>query len=178
MCLNRYAPIHLRRETCRQCGLTSFSRRRRLKNSSPTNRIVRPETGSDFAPTRRRSGSYGLTDSAFSTILRSRRIPPLHSRRGVPSVKTIPVSKRSRVINVLLKRARRENVILRSADGKEFLLAGLDDFDREIELARGNKALMRLLDARARQSQALSLGTVKTQLRIGTTRRRPARRRI
>ena len=93
-------------------------------------------------------------------------------------MKTIPVSKRSRVINVLLKRARRENVILRSADGKEFLLAGLDDFDREIELARGNKALMRLLDARARQSQALSLGTVKTQLRIGTTRRRPARRRI
>ncbi len=93
-------------------------------------------------------------------------------------MKTIPVSKRSRGINVLLKRARRENVILRSADGKEFLLAGLDDFDREIELARGNKALMRLLDARARQSQALSLGTVKTQLRIGTTRRRPARRRI
>ena len=92
-------------------------------------------------------------------------------------MKTIPVSKRSRVINVLLKRARRENVILRSADGKEFLLAGLDDFDREIELARGNKALMRLLDALARQSQGLSLGTVKTQLGIGTTRRRSARRR-
>lgn len=93
-------------------------------------------------------------------------------------MKTIPVSKRSRGINVLLKRARRENVILRSADGKEFLLAGLDDFDREIELARGHKALMRLLDARARQSQSLSLGTVKTQLGIGTARRRAARRRI
>ena len=93
-------------------------------------------------------------------------------------MKTIPVSKRSRGINVLLKRARRENVILRSADGGKFLLAELDDFDREIELARGNKALMRLLDARARQSQALSLGTVKAQLGIGTERRRPARRRI
>ncbi len=93
-------------------------------------------------------------------------------------MKTIPVSKRSRGINVLLKRARRENVILRSADGGKFLLAELDDFDREIELARGNKALMRLLDARARQSPALSLGTVKTQLGIGTARRRPARRRI
>ena len=91
-------------------------------------------------------------------------------------MKTIPVSKRSRGINVLLKRARRGNVILRSADGKEFLLAGLDDFDREIELARGNKALMRLLDARARQSQALSLGTVKAQLGVGTGRRRSARR--
>jgi len=93
-------------------------------------------------------------------------------------VKTIPVSKRSRGINVLLKRARRENVILRSADGGEFLLAELDDFDREIEFTRGNKALMRLLDARARQSRALSLGTVKTQLGIGTARRRSARRRI
>ena len=52
-----------------------------------------------------------------------------------------------------------------------------DDFDREIELARGNKALMRLLDARARQSQALSLGTVKAQLGVGAEHRRPSRRR-
>ena len=72
-------------------------------------------------------------------------------------MKTIPVSKRSRGINVLLKRARRENVILQAADGGTFLLAELDDFDREIELARGNKALMRLLDARSRQSQAFPL---------------------
>ncbi len=93
-------------------------------------------------------------------------------------MKTIPVSSRSRGINVLLQRARRENVILRSADGGKFLLAELDDFDREIELTRGNKALMRLLDARARQSQALSLGTVKAQLGIATARRRPARHRI
>jgi len=79
-------------------------------------------------------------------------------------MKTIPVSKRSRGIKVLLKRARRENVILQAADGGIFLLAEVDDFDREIELARGNKALMRLLDARSRQSQALSLGAVKAQL--------------
>lgn len=93
-------------------------------------------------------------------------------------MKTIPVSKRSRGINVLLKRARRENVILRSADGGEFLLAELDDFDREIELARGNKALMRLLDTRARQSRFLSLGAARAQLGLGTARRRPTRRRI
>jgi hypothetical protein len=92
-------------------------------------------------------------------------------------MKTIPVSKRSRGINVLLKRARRENVILRSADGGEFLLAELDDFGREIELARGNKSLMRLLDTRARQSRVLSLGTVKAQLGVGAARRRSSRRR-
>ena len=93
-------------------------------------------------------------------------------------MKTIPVSKRSHGINVLLKRARRENVILRSADGGEFLLAELDGFDREIGLARGNKALMRLLDARARQSRTLSLGAVKAQLGIGTERRAVVRRRF
>ena len=93
-------------------------------------------------------------------------------------MKTIPVSKQSRGINVLLKRARRENVILRSADGGEFLLAELDDFDREISLARGNKALMRLLDTRARQPRTLSLGTVKTQLGLSPANRRLARRRI
>ena len=92
-------------------------------------------------------------------------------------MKTIPVSKRSREINVLLKRARRENVILRSADGGEFLLAELDDFDREIELIRGNKALLKLLDERARQSQTLSIRTAKTRLGIGTERRPSARRR-
>ena len=56
--------------------------------------------------------------------------------------------------------------------------AQLKAMDREIELTCGNKALMRLLDARARQSQSLSLGTVKAQLGISTARRRPARRRI
>ncbi len=81
-------------------------------------------------------------------------------------MKTIPVSKRSRGINILLKRARRENVILRSAEGDAFLLAELDNFDREIEFTRGNKALMRLLDARARQSKTLSLERVKAQLGI------------
>ena len=86
-------------------------------------------------------------------------------------MKTIPVSKRSRGINILLNRARRENVILRAADGGTFLLAELDDFDREIELARGNKALMRLLDARSRQSQAVSLAAAKAQLGMGAGRR-------
>jgi hypothetical protein len=91
-------------------------------------------------------------------------------------MKTIPVSKRSRSINVLLKRARRENVILQSAEGDSFLLAELDEFDREIELTRGNKDLMRLLDARARQSKTLSLERVKAQLGIRSRHRRATRR--
>lgn len=71
-------------------------------------------------------------------------------------MKTITISRRARSVHALLRRARKENVILRSPEGQEFILAEVDDFNREIELARQNRALMRFLDARARQSETLS----------------------
>ena len=70
---------------------------------------------------------------------------------------TITISRNSRTVSALLKRARRENVILRSPEGDEFILAEIDDFDREIELTRQNRALMKFLDARARQAETVSL---------------------
>jgi hypothetical protein len=70
---------------------------------------------------------------------------------------TITVPRNSRTLSALLKRARRENVILRSPEGEEFILAEIDDFNREIELTRQNKALMKLLNARARQTETVSL---------------------
>jgi hypothetical protein len=72
-------------------------------------------------------------------------------------MRTITVSRRARGLNALLKRARRENVILRSPEGEEFILAEIDDFSREIELTRQNKALMKFLDSRARQTETVSL---------------------
>jgi len=56
-------------------------------------------------------------------------------------LKTIKVPKQAKALNSLLRRARRENVILRSAEGSEFILAEIDDFNREIELTRQNKQL-------------------------------------
>jgi hypothetical protein len=81
-------------------------------------------------------------------------------------VKTIKVSKQSKTLNALLKRAREENVILRSAEGDEFILAEIDDFNREIELTRDNKQLMRLLERRAKQKATVSLEEVKRRLGI------------
>jgi len=72
-------------------------------------------------------------------------------------MRTITVSRRARGVNALLKRARRENVILRSPEGEEFILAEIDDFSREIELTRQNKALMKFLDSRAQQTETVSL---------------------
>ena len=82
-------------------------------------------------------------------------------------MKTITVSRRSRSVRALLKRARRGNVILRSPEGKEFILAEIADFDREIELTRKNRALMSLLDARARQTRTVSLEEARVALGVG-----------
>ena len=82
-------------------------------------------------------------------------------------MKTIKVSKRARTVNALLKRARRENVILRSAEGNEFVLAEIDDFNREIELTRQNKPLMKLLQLRAKQKTTISLDKTKQRLGLG-----------
>jgi hypothetical protein len=72
-------------------------------------------------------------------------------------MRAITVSRRARGVNALLKRARRENVILRSPEGEEFILAEIDDFNREIELTRQNRALMKFLDSRAQQTETVSL---------------------
>lgn len=81
-------------------------------------------------------------------------------------MRTITVSRRARSVNALLKRARRENVILRSPEGKEYILAEIDDFHREIELTRQNKALMKFLDARAQQTETVSLEDARTRLGV------------
>ena len=60
-------------------------------------------------------------------------------------MKTVTISSSARGIRKLLARASEGNLILRAPDGREFILAEIDDFNREIELTRENKALMKLL---------------------------------
>ena len=79
-------------------------------------------------------------------------------------MKTITISRRARSVYALLKRARRENVILRSPEGEEFILAEVGDFNREIELTRQNRVLMKFLEARARQAETVSSEEARTLL--------------
>lgn len=79
-------------------------------------------------------------------------------------MKTIPVSSRSKVVAALLAEARRGALILRDAAGREYVLAEVDEFGREIELARQDDDLMRFLDDRGRQAASLSLGEAKERL--------------
>jgi hypothetical protein len=72
-------------------------------------------------------------------------------------MRTITVSKRAKNLVTLLKQAQQENLILQSPDGKEYVLAEIDDFDREVELTRQNEEFMAFLDHRARQTKTIPL---------------------
>ncbi|MCO6459555.1 MAG: hypothetical protein J5I93_29935 [Pirellulaceae bacterium] len=79
-------------------------------------------------------------------------------------MKTVSVPPQAAEINALLEQARDDEVLVRTADGSEFLLTAIDDFDREIARTRQNAKLMALLDERAKQSKTIPLDEVKRQL--------------
>jgi hypothetical protein len=79
-------------------------------------------------------------------------------------MKTVDVDSRSRVLNGLLRQAGKENLVLRAADGREFVLAEIDDFGREIELTRENKKLMAFLDRRGREKATVPLAEARRRL--------------
>ena len=82
-------------------------------------------------------------------------------------MKTIQVSDQAPSLQELLAIAREESVILELSDGEAFLLAEIDDFEREVERTRQNEDLMRLLDKRSQQSETFTLDEVKEQLGLG-----------
>jgi hypothetical protein len=81
-------------------------------------------------------------------------------------MKTIDLPHASPEFAELLDQARQDDLVVRLADGSEFLLVAVDDFDREIARSRQNPKLMALLEARARQTETVSLDEVKRRLNL------------
>ncbi|MEH2121852.1 hypothetical protein [Nostoc sp.] len=79
-------------------------------------------------------------------------------------MKTITISEDSAEIRALLEQARSKDVIVRLADGSEFILSAVDDFDVEVAQTRRNEKLMALLDERAKQTQTIPFDEVKRRL--------------
>ena len=79
-------------------------------------------------------------------------------------MKTVSVPPQAAEVNALLEQARDDEILVRSADGSEFLLTAIDEFDQEIARTRQNAKLMALLDERAKQSKTIPLDEVKRQL--------------
>jgi hypothetical protein len=60
--------------------------------------------------------------------------------------------------------AREEPVLLLTADGKEFLIAEADDFDREVETLRASQAFQRFLDERSQSTRRVPLEEVEAAI--------------
>ena len=79
-------------------------------------------------------------------------------------MKTLDVSAELPSVKELLELASDENVIIRTPEGREFVLAEIDDFDRELELVRQNEDLMEFLRLRSAEQKTLTLSEVREKL--------------
>jgi mRNA-degrading endonuclease RelE of RelBE toxin-antitoxin system len=64
----------------------------------------------------------------------------------------------------LLDLAGEDTLILKTSEGREFVLAEVDDFDTEIAMVRQNEELMALLAERSREKKTYTLQQVREQL--------------
>ena len=79
-------------------------------------------------------------------------------------MKTVSVPPQAAEVNALLEQARQEDLLVRTADGTQFMVTAVDDFDEEIARTRRSAKLMALLDERAKQAKTIPLDDVKRQL--------------
>jgi hypothetical protein len=79
-------------------------------------------------------------------------------------LKTVELTTIAPYLAELLALASAENIILKTPEGREFVLAEVDDFDTEIALVRQNEELMALLEERSREKKTYTLQQVREQL--------------
>jgi len=80
-------------------------------------------------------------------------------------VKTIDLATESLTLKKLLQLAGEENVILRTSEGRAFVLAEIDDFADEVARTARNDALMELLSERSKEAAVYSLSDARKKLK-------------
>jgi hypothetical protein len=93
----------------------------------------------------------------------------------------ISVPANAKSVNKLLKAARQSDIILKAADGEQFVLMKVtdvqtfevgdsDDFEEEIAATRQNKALMAFLDERRKKAKGKKgVSLEEAERRLGNT---------
>lgn len=79
-------------------------------------------------------------------------------------MKTVNLETNTLDLETIVNLARQEPVLLLTADGKEFLLAEADDFDREVETLRASQAFQRFLDERSRCTRRIPLEEIEAEI--------------
>ena len=80
------------------------------------------------------------------------------------NMKTIDVSAASPTLSEVLQFADEGAVMLRTPDGREFLVAEVDDFEIEISRVRQNEELMQFLAERSKETKTYSLSEARKLL--------------
>ncbi len=81
-------------------------------------------------------------------------------------MKTIKITDTTPNLGANLDLASDDNVILKTSDGRQFILEEVDSFDREIELVRQNQELMDFLEKRSEDQNVYTLDQAKQKLNI------------
>ena len=81
-------------------------------------------------------------------------------------MKTIDLATESVTLKKLLQLAGGENVLLRTSEGHEYLLASIDDFAEELSKVRENAALMKTLEERSQEKTTYTLAEVRRKLKL------------
>ncbi len=81
-------------------------------------------------------------------------------------MKTIEVSQIRGGLDEVLNLAGEENVVLTTSDGRQFVIAEIDDFESEVRLVRENRELMEFLRERSAPGKTYTLDEVAKELNL------------
>jgi hypothetical protein len=79
-------------------------------------------------------------------------------------MKAIDLSTASPTLAEVLELAGEDNVVLRTPEGRQYVLAEIDDFAEEVARTGRNETLARLLEERSREPDRFTMGRVRAEL--------------
>jgi hypothetical protein len=79
-------------------------------------------------------------------------------------MKVIDLSTTSPTLPEVLELAGEDNVLLRTPEGRQYVLAEIDDFAEEVARVGQNGSLMQLLRERSKETSQFTLSQVREQL--------------
>lgn len=82
-------------------------------------------------------------------------------------MKTIDLTTEAPTLQELVELADRENVLLKTAQGKQFVLAELDEFELEVTTLKNSQTFLAFLDERSKERATTSIEALRKELGLG-----------
>lgn len=79
-------------------------------------------------------------------------------------MRTIDLTTTNPSLTEVLSLAGEETVVIRTPEGREFIISEIDDFPQEVALTGQNQELMEFLTQRSKETQRHSLSKVRDML--------------